>query len=101
MRTLLRGATSTPTTRPPGLVYVIAAGIFLMGTTEFMIAGLLPEAAADLGVDVARAGLLVTAFAVGVIVGPPVMALATLRLPSRATLVGALACSPPGTSWRR
>jgi predicted MFS family arabinose efflux permease len=46
VRTLPRGATSTPTTRPPGLVYVIAAGIFLMGTTEFMIAGLLPEAAA-------------------------------------------------------
>ncbi len=54
MRTLPRGATSTPTTRPPGLVYVIAAGIFLMGATEFMIAGLLPEAAADLGLDVAQ-----------------------------------------------
>jgi predicted MFS family arabinose efflux permease len=62
------------------VVYVIAAGIFLMGTTEFMIAGLLPEAAADLGVSVAQAGLLVTAFAIGMIVGPPVMAMATLRL---------------------
>ena len=79
-----------PTLRPPGLVYVIAAGIFLMGTTEFMVAGLLPEAAADLGVDIPRAGLLVTAFAVGMIIGPPVMALATLRLPPRATLVLAL-----------
>jgi DHA1 family inner membrane transport protein len=73
------------------VVYAIAVGIFLMGTTEFMIAGLLPEAAADLGVSVARAGLLVTAFAVGMIVGPPVMALATLRLPPRAALVAALA----------
>jgi DHA1 family inner membrane transport protein len=72
------------------VVYVIAAGIFLMGTTEFMIAGLLPEAAADLGVSVAQAGLLVTAFAIGMIMGPPVMALATLRLPPRATLVLAL-----------
>ncbi|MEV0057482.1 MFS transporter [Saccharopolyspora shandongensis] len=89
MSTSLRGATSS--TRTPGLVYVIAAGIFLMGTTEFMIAGLLPEAAADLGVDVAQAGLLVSAFAVGMIVGPPVMALATLRLPQRATLVLSLA----------
>ncbi|MGV9293902.1 MFS transporter [Amycolatopsis sp. NPDC003676] len=77
-------------TRTPALVYVIAAGIFLMGTTEFMIAGLLPQAAADLGVDVARAGLLVSAFAAGMIVGPPVMALATLRLPQRATLAAAL-----------
>ncbi|TLF76445.1 MFS transporter [Nocardia cyriacigeorgica] len=76
--------------RLPALVYVLAAGIFLMGTTEFMIAGLLPEVAADLGVDIARAGLLVTAFAVGMIVGPPVMALLTLRLPARATLLGAL-----------
>ncbi|WP_054246877.1 MFS transporter [Rhodococcus opacus] len=87
---------TTPTPRLPGLVYVIGAGIFLMGTTEFMIAGLLPEAAADLGVDVARAGLLVTAFAVGMIVGPPVMALATLRLPARATLVSALAVFAAG-----
>jgi DHA1 family inner membrane transport protein len=73
------------------VVYVIAAGIFLMGTTEFMIAGLLPETAANLGVSVAQAGMLVTAFALGMIVGPPVMALATLRLPPRATLVAALA----------
>jgi DHA1 family inner membrane transport protein len=78
------------------VVYVIAAGIFLMGTTEFMIAGLLPEAAADLGVSVAQAGLLVTAFALGMIVGPPVMALATLRLPPRATLVLALAVFAAG-----
>ncbi|MFI6778951.1 MFS transporter [Nocardia sp. NPDC050412] len=85
-----------PSTRLPVLVYVLAAGIFLMGTTEFMIAGLLPDVAADLGVDIARAGLLVTAFAVGMIIGPPVMALATLRLPARATLVGALAVFAAG-----
>jgi predicted MFS family arabinose efflux permease len=75
----------------PTLVYVIAAGIFLMGTTEFMLAGMLPEVARDLGVDVTHAGLLITAFAVGMIIGPPIMALATLRLPARATLLGALA----------
>lgn len=77
-------------TRLPALVYVVAAGIFLMGTTEFMLAGLLPDVASDLDVDVTRAGLLITAFAVGMIIGPPIMALATLRLPARATLVGAL-----------
>lgn len=82
---------ATRTTRLPALVYVVAAGIFLMGTTEFMLAGLLPDVAADLGVDVTRAGLLITAFAVGMIIGPPIMALATLRLPARATLLGALA----------
>jgi predicted MFS family arabinose efflux permease len=83
-------------TRLPGVVYVVGAGIFLMGTTEFMIAGLLPETATDLGVDVGRAGLLVTAFAVGMIVGPPLTALATLRLPARATLVSALAVFAAG-----
>ncbi|MBV6762842.1 MFS transporter [Rhodococcus opacus] len=87
---------TTPSTRLPALVYVLAAGIFLMGTTEFMVAGLLPDVAADLGVDIARAGLLVTAFAVGMIIGPPVMALATVRLPARATLVGALAVFAAG-----
>lgn len=76
--------------RLPALVYVVAAGIFLMGTTEFMLAGLLPDVASDLGVDVTHAGMLITAFAVGMIIGPPIMALATLRLPARATLVGAL-----------
>ncbi|GEM31499.1 MFS transporter [Nocardia neocaledoniensis NBRC 108232] len=78
-------------TRLPTVVYVLGAGIFLMGTTEFMLAGLLPEVAGDLGVDIGRAGLLVTAFAVGMIIGPPVMALATVRLPAKATLIGALA----------
>ena len=89
---------ASPTTSPrlPTLVYVLAAGIFLMGTTEFMVAGLLPDVAADLGVSVARAGLLVTAFAVGMIIGPPVMALATLRFPAQATLIGALAVFAAG-----
>ena len=87
---------ATHTTRLPALVYVVAAGIFLMGTTEFMLAGLLPDVATDLGVDVTRAGLLITAFAAGMIIGPPIMALATLRLPARATLVGALAVFAAG-----
>src|SRR6478735_4903534 len=79
-QTAVQPSTSTSTGLPV-LVYVLAAGIFLMGTTEFMVAGLLPDVAADLGVDVTQAGLLITAFAIGMIVGPPVMALATLRMP--------------------
>ncbi|MGW6055421.1 MFS transporter [Streptomyces sp. NPDC055189] len=75
----------------PLVVWVLAAGTFLMGTTEFVIAGLLPEIADDLGVSVAHSGLLITAFAVGMIIGGPAMALATLRLPQRRTLVLALA----------
>ncbi|MFF8232525.1 MFS transporter [Streptomyces caelestis] len=74
----------------PFVVLVLAAGIFLMGTTEFVIAGLLPEISDDLGVSVSHAGLLITAFAAGMIVGAPAMAIATLRLPRRFTLVLAL-----------
>ncbi len=74
----------------PFVVLVLAAGTFLMGTTEFVIAGLLPEIGDDLGVSVADAGLLITVFAAGMIVGAPVMAIATLRLPRRSTLVLAL-----------
>lgn len=75
----------------PFVVWILAAGTFLMGTTEFVLAGLLPEIAGDLGIGVPTAGLLITAFALGMIVGGPTMAMATLRLPRRHTLVGALA----------
>ncbi|MFF4346128.1 MFS transporter [Streptomyces sp. NPDC001530] len=61
-----------------------------MGNSEFVVAGLLPEVADGLGVSVSRAGLLITAFAAGMIVGGPVMTIATLHLPRRSTLVLAL-----------
>ncbi|MCY1676900.1 MFS transporter [[Kitasatospora] papulosa] len=79
-----------PPARLPLLVYVLALGTFLMGTTEFVVAGLLPEIAADVQVGVAQAGLLITVFAVGMIVGAPLMAMLTLRLPARLTLILAL-----------
>ncbi|WP_406162800.1 MFS transporter [Streptomyces sp. NBC_01005] len=76
--------------RLPLVVHVLALGTFLMGTTEFVVAGLLPEIADDLQVGVARTGLLITVFAVGMIVGAPLMAMLTLRLPTRLTLMLAL-----------
>ncbi|PBC65579.1 MFS transporter [Streptomyces sp. Tue6028] len=75
----------------PFVVWVLAVGTFLMGTTEFVVAGLLPEIAGDFDVSVSHAGLLITAFALGMIIGSPTMAMATLRLPQRQTLVLALA----------
>ena len=81
----------TRTARLPLAVYVLAAGTFLMGTTEFAVAGLLPELAGDFGTTEARAGLSITVFALGMILGAPVMPLLTLRLPRRVTLVLALA----------
>jgi DHA1 family inner membrane transport protein len=81
---------NAPTVRVPVLIAVLTAGTFLMGTTEFIVAGLLPELASAFGTSIAQAGLSITAFAVGMIVGPPVMALLTLRLPRRLTLALAL-----------
>ncbi|QZY52402.1 MFS transporter [Leucobacter tenebrionis] len=72
------------------VTYVLAAGVFLMGTTEFIVAGILPEIAADLGISVASTGLMITVFAVGMIVGTPVMTIATLKLQRRLTLTLAL-----------
>ncbi|WP_051532943.1 MFS transporter [Arthrobacter sp. 9MFCol3.1] len=76
--------------RLPFVVPLLAIGTFLMITTEYIVAGLLQEFAGDLHVSLAHTGLLITAFAIGMIVGSPVMALATLRLQRRATLVLAL-----------
>src|SRR4051795_3412354 len=87
MATVLR----VPRSTLPPVVPLLALGAFLMCTTEFMIAGLLPQMAQDFGVRPSQIGLLITAFAIGMIVGAPVMAIATLRLPKRATLVLALA----------
>ncbi|MGP9844865.1 MFS transporter [Brachybacterium sp. 107] len=74
----------------PAVTYVFTAGTFLMGTTEFVVAGLLPAVAADFSVSIAAAGLAITVFAIGMIVGAPTMALATLRVPHRVTLTAAL-----------
>src|SRR4051812_3264646 len=86
----------SPESKLPPVVLLLALGTFLMCTTEFMIAGLLPQMADDFGVRPSHVGLLITAFAIGMIVGAPVMAVATLRLPKRATLVLALATFAAG-----
>jgi DHA1 family inner membrane transport protein len=83
-------ATAPGKSKLPPVVPLLALGTFLMCTTEFMIAGLLAQMADDFGVRPSQIGLLITAFAIGMIVGAPVMAIATLRLPKRLTLVLAL-----------
>ncbi|MFC5824072.1 MFS transporter [Nonomuraea insulae] len=85
-----RGQSPARPARLPLVVYVLAVGTFLMLTTEFVVAGLLPEIAGDLRVSVPQAGLLITVFAVGMIIGAPLMAMLTLRLPTRLTLMLAL-----------
>ncbi|MFD1828681.1 Cmx/CmrA family chloramphenicol efflux MFS transporter [Streptomyces desertarenae] len=75
----------------PLAVYVLGLSVFSLGTSEFMLSGLLQPLARDLGVSIPQAGLLVSAFAVGMVVGAPVLAAATLRLPRRTTLIALLA----------
>ncbi|MGH3158614.1 MAG: MFS transporter, partial [Streptosporangiaceae bacterium] len=82
--------------RMPPVVYVLGAVIFLMGTTEFIVAGLLPQISSGRHVSVARTGLLITAFAVGMIIGAPAMSMATLRMPRRFALALALAVFAAG-----
>jgi MFS transporter, DHA1 family, chloramphenicol resistance protein len=77
--------------RMPVAVYVLGLSVFALGTSEFMLSGILEPLARDMGVSIPKAGLLVSAFAVGMVVGAPLLAAATLRLPRRTTLIGLLA----------
>ncbi|WP_328413541.1 MFS transporter [Streptomyces violaceus] len=74
----------------PPVVWLLGAVAFLMGTSEFVISGLLPQISGALDVSVSSAGTLITAFAVGMMIGAPVMSMATQRLPRRSALVAAL-----------
>ncbi|AWN52641.1 MFS transporter [Methylobacterium sp. 17Sr1-1] len=65
----------------------LAAASFGIGTTEFVIMGLLPEMAADLGVSIPRAGLLVSGYALSVTFGSPLVAVALSRLDRRRALL--------------
>ncbi|ANY88071.1 MULTISPECIES: MFS transporter [Pseudomonas] len=71
----------------PLSLMILALSAFAIGTTEFVIMGLLPDVAQDLGVTIPGAGWLVTGYALGVAIGAPFMALATARLPRKAALV--------------
>ncbi|RKT09749.1 DHA1 family chloramphenicol resistance protein-like MFS transporter [Streptomyces sp. 1114.5] len=69
-------------------LYLLALAVFAMGTSEFMLAGLLPDLAPDLGVTVATAGLLTPAFAIGMVVGAPLVAALARYWPARSSLLG-------------
>ncbi|CDH33740.1 Cmx/CmrA family chloramphenicol efflux MFS transporter [Xenorhabdus bovienii] len=71
----------------PIAVYLLGLSLFAMGSSEFLIAGVLPKIAEDLQVSLPSAGMLISAFAVGVLFGAPPLAIATLRWPRRATLL--------------
>ena len=72
----------------PFALYLLALVVFAMGTSEFMLAGLVPDISTYFGVPVGTAGLLTSAFAAGMVIGAPAMAALTRRLPVKSTLLG-------------
>jgi DHA1 family inner membrane transport protein len=92
----------------PISLLALTAGAFGIGTTEFVIMGLLLQVSADLHVSIAAAGLLISGYALGVAIGAPVLTLATRNLPRKSVLlalmaiftIGNLACAlAPGYGW--
>jgi DHA1 family inner membrane transport protein len=87
---------ASPTTDSPPLatrrlvvaIVALALGGFAIGTTEFVTMGVLPDIATGVGVDIPSAGHLISAYALGVVVGAPVIAALGARLPRRALLIG-------------
>ncbi len=77
----------TETPRLPAGVYLLAFSLFAMGSAEFLMAGVLPSAATDLGVSLSSAGALITAFALGVVLGGPPFAVLSLKWPRRTALM--------------
>ncbi|WP_405718082.1 Cmx/CmrA family chloramphenicol efflux MFS transporter [Streptomyces sp. NBC_00046] len=71
----------------PFAVYALGLAVFAQGTSEFMLSGLISDIAADLHVSIPAAGLLTSAFAIGMIVGAPLMALFSRNWPRRRALV--------------
>ncbi|HEJ9033904.1 MFS transporter [Serratia sp. Lou2A] len=72
----------------PLALLALTISAFAIGTTEFVIVGLIPTIAEQLGVTVPSAGLLVTIYALGVAIGAPVLTALTSRIPRKMLLVG-------------
>jgi MFS transporter, DHA1 family, inner membrane transport protein len=79
------------TGRVVAAVVALALGGFAIGTTEFVTMGLLPDIAEGIGVSIPSAGGVISAYALGVVVGAPVIAALATRLPRRAVLLGLMA----------
>ncbi|MFJ8000758.1 MFS transporter [Streptomyces sp. NPDC096310] len=92
----------------PLALLALAVSAFGIGTTEFVMMGLLPNVAADLGTSVPTAGYLVSAYAIGVVIGAPLLTAVGSRIPRKRMLlllmglfiVGNLASAlAPGFGW--
>lgn len=82
----------------PLALLALAVGAFGIGTTEFVMMGLLPEVANDLSISIPTAGHLVSAYALGVVIGAPLLAAVTARMPRRTVLIGLMALFVAGNA---
>ncbi|OIK29439.1 MFS transporter [Streptomyces malaysiense] len=71
----------------PLALLALAVGAFGIGTTEFVMMGLLPDVASDLHISIPSAGHLVSAYALGVVIGAPLLAAVTARMSRRTVLI--------------
>ena len=86
----------------PVALLALTLSAFAIGTTEFVIVGLIPTIAADLAVSLPSAGLLVSLYALGVAIGAPVLTALTGKLPRKALLLGLMALFTAGNllAWQ-
>jgi DHA1 family inner membrane transport protein len=86
----------------PIALLALTLSAFAIGTTEFVIVGLLPTVATDLGIGLPSAGLLVSLYALGVAVGAPVLTALTGKVPRKALLLGLMALFTAGNllAWQ-
>src|SRR4249920_3869032 len=86
----------------PIALLALTLSAFAIGTTEFVIVGLIPTVAADLGIGLPSAGLLVSLYALGVAIGAPVLTALTGKLPRKMLLLGLMALFTAGNllAWQ-
>lgn len=86
----------------PIALLALTLSAFAIGTTEFVIVGLIPTVAADLHIGLPSAGLLVSLYALGVAIGAPVLTALTGKLPRKALLLGLMALFTLGNllAWK-
>ncbi|MEV6761257.1 MFS transporter [Streptomyces sp. NPDC051105] len=82
----------------PLALLALAVGAFGLGTTEFVMMGLLPDVADDLHISIPTAGHLVSAYALGVVIGAPLLAALTARMPRRTVLISLMALFVAGNA---
>lgn len=86
----------------PIALLALTLSAFAIGTTEFVIVGLLPTIAADLGVSLPSAGLLISLYALGVAIGAPLLTAMTGKVPRKALLLGLMVLFTAGNllAWQ-